>query len=153
MTRMRFAATVIVAGLMASPVMAMDGPPGDGWHHGDMDMLHGVNLTDSQKAQIHQIMKSDESAMRLTGKQMMELHEQLSSALLSGATMAQLSPILKQEEALRTEMDTQRLQTALKMRALLSAQQLAQAAALHAKLASLHAQEHELVGAPGPVPQ
>jgi Spy/CpxP family protein refolding chaperone len=82
-------------------------------------------------------------------EQLRSVHEQRATAILSsGAVTAEaLQPMVAQEETLRAQLDTIRLNTELQIRALLTPEQLAQAAATHAKLESLHEQEHAVVSA------
>jgi Spy/CpxP family protein refolding chaperone len=74
------------------------------------------------------------------------VHQQLDTAMLAGETLPQLLPIQRQEDMLREQIDAQRLAVAVQMRNVLTPDQLAQASAEHAKLASLREQEHAVMG-------
>lgn len=127
--------------------------PEGGWHHGgfggpDMEFLRGLNLTDAQKEQAHSIEKSTWEQARPLMEQMHALHEQEINLLLTaGTTQAQIGGIVAQEQAIRNQLDANRLATALQLRNLLTADQLIQAAELHSKLEALHEQEHEAISA------
>lgn len=134
---------------MAQPTEGMHGH----WGHGEgMEFLHGVTLTDAQKTQIHDIMKSSFATMKPLMEQARTLHEQqVNSFLAAGAVTAEsLQPALAKEEALRTQMDTARMNTMLQVRAVLTPEQLAQAASVHSQMEALHAQEHQVMGDPEP---
>ena len=60
-------------------------------------------------------------------------------------TEADLAPLVTQEEQLRTQLDQIRISTGLQMRAVLTASQLADAAAKQTQLVSLHEQERAVV--------
>jgi Spy/CpxP family protein refolding chaperone len=125
-------------------------PEGGGWGHGEgMEILHSLNLTDAQKEQVHGIEKAAWAQARPIMEQMHAVHEQLATALLASGnvTADQLAPMVTQEEQLRTQMDQMHLNTVLQVRALLTPEQLAQAGAVHQKLAALHDQEHAVIRA------
>jgi Spy/CpxP family protein refolding chaperone len=79
------------------------------------------------------------------------VHEQIMARLLSPGSVseADLAPLVQQEQALRAQMDEQRLARALAVRQVLTPQQLAEAAAKHQQIESLHQQEHQLMEPPG----
>jgi Spy/CpxP family protein refolding chaperone len=117
-----------------------------GFGGGDMEFLHGLNLTDAQKDQAKTIEKSAWSQARPLLEQMHSLHEQYINALLTaGSTQAQVAAIQQQEESVRNQLDADRLGTAMQLRALLTPEQLSQAADLHGKLEALHQQEREAI--------
>jgi Spy/CpxP family protein refolding chaperone len=122
-----------------------------GWHHGgpgggDMEFLHGLNLTDAQKDQAKTIEKSAWAQAKPLMEQLHTLHEQFITTLLTaGSTQVQAAAIQQQEESVRAQLDTDRLGTALQLRALLTPEQLSQAADLHSKLEALHQQEHDVI--------
>ena len=124
-------------------------------HGGGMEFLHGVTLTDTQRAQIEQIHKAGRAQMRPVWEQMHAVHEQIETAMLNPGTVTaeQLSPLVQQEEALRSKMDAAMLSEVLQARALLTPTQLAQAADTHAKLAALHEQEHAVMQQSAPAEQ
>jgi len=146
MTFQKTALAFAAVGLLAAPLRVLASPMDGGWHHDGMEFMHGVNLTDAQKQQIHQIAETARSQTRAAEENLRAIHQQLSAAMLSGETLQQLLPIQHQEDTLREQIDAQRLAVAVQMRNVLTPDQLAQASAEHAKLASLREQEHALMG-------
>jgi Spy/CpxP family protein refolding chaperone len=141
-------AAVTACALSATGV-AVAAPHG-GWGGGEgMELLHSVSLTDAQKEQAHAIEKAAWASSKPIMEQLRSVHEQRATAMLSsGAVTAEaLQPMVAQEESLRSQLDAIRLNTELQIRALLTPEQLAQAAATHAKLTALHEQEHAVVSA------
>jgi Spy/CpxP family protein refolding chaperone len=139
-------AAVVAAGFAAGPVVAQ--PMGQEWHHGGgMEFLHGLNLSDAQKAQVKEIHEATWKAMKPIMKQMRSIHEQMVNQMLAAGavTAEQLTPLVQEEEALRAQMDSAHLTETLQLRGVLTADQLAQAAATHTKLEALHAQEHAVM--------
>jgi Spy/CpxP family protein refolding chaperone len=124
--------------------------PGGDFHGGEgMEILHSLNLTDAQKDQAHQIEHAAWAQARPVMEQMHAVHEQLATAMLApGAVTADtLAPMVTQEQQLRAQLDSMRLNTALQIRALLTPEQLTEAAVTHQKLAALHEQEHAVMHA------
>lgn len=117
--------------------------------HG-MEFLHGLNLTDEQKTQMKAIGKAGWESMKPLMKQERALHEQEINQLLASGTVTaeQMQPLLAQEEALRTQIDTAHMETLVKMRSVLTAEQISAAATKHAQIEQLHEQEHALMGTP-----
>ena len=117
-----------------------------GHHHGN-ELFQGVALSDAQRDQVKQIEKAGWEQARGTFQQMHSVHEQVMARLLAPGSVseADLAPLVQQEQALRAQLDQQRLTAALQMRQVLTPQQLAQAAAKHQQLDSLHEQEHQLM--------
>jgi Spy/CpxP family protein refolding chaperone len=146
---MNFKPFLLAAGLtMAITGGAYADHEGGGWHHGggDLAFLHGVNLTDAQQAQVKEIQHTNWAQLKPIMKQVHAIHEQIASGFLAGQTAEQLSGLVSQEEALRTQLDSARLATAVQIRGILSPAQLSQAADTHAKMQALRAQEHEVMG-------
>jgi Spy/CpxP family protein refolding chaperone len=134
-----------VAGVaIAQPHYEGMGGPGHG-----MEFLHGLNLSAEQKTQMKEIGKASWASMKPLMKQERALHEQEINQLLASGTVTaeQMQPLLAQEEALRTQIDTARMETMVKMRNILTAEQLSSAATKHAQMEQLHEQEHALMGA------
>lgn len=119
-----------------------------GWHHGEgMEMLHSLNLTAMQKEHAHEIGHTAWTQSKPLMEQMHALHEQVTTQMLASgaATAEQFAPVMQQEQALRAQLDTIHLNTVLQIRALLTPEQLSQAASTHAKMEALHAQEHAVM--------
>ncbi len=117
-----------------------------GGHHEDA-LFHGVNLTDAQKDQIRTIEKAGWAQAKPTMEQVHALHEQIVARMLAPGALseADLAPLVTQEEQLRNQLDQIKLNSGLQMRAVLTASQLADAAAKHTQLVSLHEQERAVV--------
>ena len=117
---------------------------------GGMEMLHGLDLTDAQKSEVHKIVKANWAQMKPVMQQARALHEQIVTKLTGteAVTQADLTPLVQQEEQLRTQLDTARVSTALQIRGLLTPAQLAKAASTHQQLEALHEQERAIVGEP-----
>jgi Spy/CpxP family protein refolding chaperone len=144
---------VMAAGLaLAGTAVAQ--PPGE-FMHGrmggpGMEFMHGLNLTDAQKSEAHQIEKSTWEATKPLMEKMRAVHEARMTALLGTGTVTAetLKPSVAEEEALREQIDAIHLNAMLQLRGLLSADQLADAAAKHTQIEELHEQEHALMGRP-----
>ena len=122
-------------------------PEHEGWHHGGMELLRGVDLTDAQKTQIHQIVQATWAQMKPVAQQMRTVHEQIIGDLLGSAsvTQEQLTPLVQQEEQLRAQVDAAKLSSALQIRGVLTQAQLAKAATVHQQLSALHEQEQSVI--------
>jgi len=152
---MKFRQMMMAAGVaLAVSGVALGQPMGGEFHHGGgMEFLHGLNLTDAQKAQLKEIHQAGWKQMKPIMTQMRSIHEQMVNRMLAAGevTPEALSPLVQQEESLRNQMDAIHLSQTLQMRALLTPEQLAQAASTHAKLETLHQQEHAVMtGEEGP---
>jgi len=134
------------------PFAAMaEGPAGGGhWHghnRGDLAFLTGVQLTDAQREQVHQLMHTSFTQIKPLEQQLHTLYQQIGDQMASTASVdqAQLTSLLQRAEQVRGEIDQQHLETALQVRALLTPEQLAQAAQAHQQLQSLRAQMNSVV--------
>ena len=137
-------ATSLVA-LLPLGAMAEGGPGGGHWHgrHGrDLAFLAGVPLTDQQQEQIHQLLHAGFEQIKPLRQQIHDLHRQVGDALAGSGSVdqGQLTGLEQQIAQLRGQIDQQRLETALQVRALLTPEQLAQAAQAHQQLRSLREQ-------------
>ena len=119
-------------------------------HHGmqGMEILHALHLTDAQKSQVHEAEHAAWSQAKPIMADMRKIHEQMANELTTAGpvTPDQLAPMMQQEEQLRTQLDQIHVNTIVQIRNLLTPEQVAQAAAMHQKLAALHQQEHEITG-------
>ncbi len=113
-----------------------------GGHHGD-ELFHGIALNDAQKSQMKTIEQAGWTQAKPTMEQVRSIHEQIIARMLAPGSVseADLAPLVTQEEQLRSQLDQIRLNSGLQMRAVLTASQLADAAAKHTQLVSLHEQE------------
>jgi Spy/CpxP family protein refolding chaperone len=149
---------ILVAALCAAlvPLAAIAAPDGAGRHHhgghGPLSFLQGVTLTPEQKTQVHQIMQASWTQAKPLMQQLRADHKQIDDLLAGTGTVteAQLTGIQQQAGQLQQQLASQRLATALQVRALLSPAQLAQAAQTHQQLQSLHQQERAVFQAAHP---
>jgi Spy/CpxP family protein refolding chaperone len=149
--------TLIAALCVAAvPFAALAAPGGQGGHHGGhrggFNFLEGVTLTPDQKTQIQQIMQTSRGTTKPLAQQLHADRRQIGDLLASSGavTQAQLSTIQQQADQIRQQLESQRLATALQIRALLTPAQLTQSAQTHAKLESLHEQERAVFEAADP---
>ena len=134
----------------AAPLALAQGWHGHGPGGGDGDVvaiMHQLDLTASQKAQLHALMQQDRQATAGTRDALRAVQQQIETAMFStgAVTSSQLAPLLQQKEQYQATLDQARLQTAIAARAVLTTAQLSRASSLHQQLASLHAQEHALM--------
>jgi Spy/CpxP family protein refolding chaperone len=123
-----------------------------GGEHDALMFLRGVQLTDTQRTQIHELMHDSFASHRTQMEQLHQLHKQIEDAIIStgAADKNAILALQKQASAIRDELDADRITTALQVRALLTPSQQAQIASVHQKMEDLHAQEHALMGDPRP---
>ena len=142
-------ATVAACALVGGVALAQPrGEQHGSWHGGEgMEILHSLNLTDAQKEQAHSIEKAAWGQAKPIMEQMHAVHEQMANALLGSGTVTteQLSPMVTQEEQYRTQLDQIHINAMVQVRALLTPEQVTQAAAMHQKLEALHEQEREVL--------
>ncbi len=133
--------------MMGGPHMMMHGPGGPPFF---MMLLKSANLTADQKTHVHQILGSDRAAMRAKFEQLHAIHEQIADKLLSTGQVSatDLTPLVQQAAAIQQQIDTQHLDTAIKIRALLTSDQLSKVAQTHQKLKGLFDQMRTLMGPP-----
>ncbi len=160
-----FAATAIVALSLAGVALTQEmGRPGPGFAFGGHHMMMGpggpppfmmllrsANLSADQLKQVRQILESDHATVRNNFEQLHNIHEQIADKLLApgAVTASDLAPLEQQAAQLQNQIDNQQLQTALKIRALLTADQLNKVAQTHQKLKGLFEQMRTLMGPPG----
>ncbi len=140
----------VVAGLLAAGAVqaqGMHGGPHGGMGHGYLGFLQGVTLTDAQQTRMHDIMHASWQQLKPQMQQLRTLREQIGSDLASTAAIStpQLVALQQQAQTLQNQLDQAKLATAMQVRALLTPDQLAQAATVHAQLAALHQQEHAVL--------
>ncbi len=117
-----------------------------GGHEGG-ELFHAVNLSDAQKSQMKTIQQAGWAQAKPAMEQARAVHEQIMARMLAPGSVseADLAPLVTQEEQLRAQLDQMRISSGLQMRAVLTASQLADAAARHTQLVSLHEQERAVV--------
>ncbi len=144
--------TAAIACGLAIAGVAYAQPHGEFGHGGPgaMGFLHGVSLTDEQKAQVKSIEKASWASIKPLMEKLRSAHEaQVNKLLGTGAvTVESLQPDVAQEESLRQQIDAIHTSTMVQLRNVLTAEQLAQAATKHAQIEQLHEQEHAVMGEP-----
>jgi Spy/CpxP family protein refolding chaperone len=152
-----------VLGLTATqPLMAQTTPSGMGHPHmmvmgGGMAGMHGgglmmllrsANLTPAQQSQVQQIVASAQPQMKALHAQMEALHQQIADRLLSPGQVsaADVRPLVHKMTAVEAQLTESMTTTAIAIRNVLTAEQLAQLTKLHKKLQSLHSQIRGLLG-------
>ena len=107
-------------------------------------------MTPEQRAQLGDVMKAEKPAMRSLFEKMRTAHEELADRVFAPGklTAADLEPQVKKMAALREELVQQALATTLKVRDLLTAEQLAEAAKKKNRLRELGQEMRSLLPEP-----
>ena len=164
MTRKTWMVGALCAALLPLAALAQpgDGPDGmpmhfHGGHGPDSALLQGVTLTDAQRTQIQTIHQTNWATAKPLMEQLHATEEQITTALLASGSVntAQLTTLESTASSLRSQLDQQRLNNELHVRAVLTSAQLAQAATTHVQVEALHEQMHSLMhaGAQNPTAQ
>jgi Spy/CpxP family protein refolding chaperone len=143
--------TAAIAGALAIAGVANAQPHGEFGHGpGAMGFLHGITLTDEQKAQVKSIEQASWASLKPLMEKMRTAHEAQVNKLLGAGTVTvdTLKADVAQEESLREQIDAIHTSTMVELRNLLTPEQLAAAASKHAQIEQLHEQEHALMGEP-----
>jgi Spy/CpxP family protein refolding chaperone len=113
-----------------------------------MMLLKSANLTDAQKQQVHEIMKSEHQQMKAVHQQFAAIHEQLADKLLSPGkvTAAELAPLEQKAYRYQQQIDQSMVDTAISIRSVLTSDQLNHLAQVHKQLQSLHSQIQGIMG-------
>jgi len=149
------ALTVLIA--LASPALA-EGP---GMFHGGgafggpppmqgedpMRILQGIKLTPDQETQVHKILEAHRAGLHDQFDQLRGAQDALASALLRPGTVtaSDLKPLLDRTLQARQQLAESGLQAMLEVRAVLTPDQLAKAAARRARMKELEAQMRSLL--------
>lgn len=164
---MRFHRLLLAFGLLAVSAMPMAafaayggrGPGGPDAFGGPMPMplmmiLRHVNLTADQQSQIQQILEANFTQNQPLMQQLRSTRESIADKILSPGKVsaADLAPMQAQEARLHQQLAQNMAATALKLRAVLTPEQLSQAASLHSKIKALHDQMRALMGDQPPPP-
>ncbi len=135
--------------------MGSMGPMGmhDGPDHGMMGMkvlLRAAHLTPDQRNQVRDIVRGSHQEAQPLMEQLHQLHEQIASKLAGtgSVTLAELTPLQQQVNAVQGQVEQLRLKAALQIRALLTAEQLQRVAATHQKLLTLREEMRDVMGPP-----
>lgn len=137
--------SALAVALFAGAAIAADqGTEGGPMHHGMMMHhgfdhgfglpLHQLNLTDDQKTQIHQIMKTEHATMKPLMQQEFQAHQQMMQLVTSGNfDQAKASAIATQASQTRVQLEVEHAKIASQVYNLLSSDQKAQVADMMAK--------------------
>ncbi len=134
---------LVAAVLWTAPAFARGGH--GGW--GGMSVLHGLDLTDAQKTQVHQIFQNHRPQFRTLGSQMRTAQQELTDKLYGPdpVTPADLAPLSQQISQLRDQLSQERLKVAMEIRGVLTPDQLAKATQIRQQLRQLRSQERTLL--------
>ena len=128
-----------------------------GMHGPEAALLSGVNLSSVQQTQVQQLRDAARTQAKPLMQQLRSLHEQIDGLLFAAGAVdtTKLTALRTQEATLRGQLDDLHLNTILQVRSVLTPAQLAQAAATHTQMESLHDQMHNLMhqGAQSPTAQ
>jgi periplasmic protein CpxP/Spy len=113
-----------------------------------MMLLKSANLTEAQRQQVREIMKSEHQQMKSVHQQVEAIHEQLADKLLSPGkvTAAELAPLEQKAYRYQQQIDQSMVDTALAIRNVLTSDQLNHLAQVHKQLQSLHSQIQSIMG-------
>jgi Spy/CpxP family protein refolding chaperone len=113
-----------------------------------MMLLKSANLTDAQKQQVHEILKSEHQQMRTVHQQFEAIHEQLADKLLSPGKVsaADLAPLEQKAFHYQQQIDQSMVDTAIAIRNILTSDQISHLAQVHKQLQSLHTQIQSIMG-------
>lgn len=145
-----FLALVPLAALAQTASDAADGPMRRhhaGFHQSELGFLRGVTLTAAQQTQLHQLTRTERANTAAARQQLRAIRQEIGDKLAStdAVTATQLTALQQKADQLRQQLETQRLATALQVRALLTPAQLAQSAQVHQQLAQLRAQARSVL--------
>jgi periplasmic protein CpxP/Spy len=143
-------AALLPLAAVAQPGDAPDGMPmhfHGGMRGPDSALLQGVTLTSAQQAQIASIHQTNWAAAKPIMQQLRATETQIHDLLLAAGSVntTQLTALQQTASSLHAQLDAQRLNTMLQVRAVLTSAQLAQAASTHAQMQALHDQMHSLM--------
>jgi len=151
---------LLAAGLHEAHAFGHGGTGGCGRRHMMMGMGGGPGMmplpmllsvmTPEQRAQLGDIMKAEKPAMRTLFDKLRTAHEDLADRLFAPGklTTADIDPQVKKIEALRGQLMQQALATTLKVRGMLTPEQLAEAAKKKTRLRELSEEMRTLLPEP-----
>jgi periplasmic protein CpxP/Spy len=153
----RFLPALIVSIALASSALAegpamfheRGGPGGVPPMQGEdpMRILQGIKLTPQQETQVHQILETNRANLRDLFAKLRAAQDALATALLrpGNVSAADVTPLLDNTLQIRRQLAERGLDTMLQVRAILTPDQLAKAAARRAKMKELEAQMRALL--------
>ena len=137
-----------VIGPMAGPPGTP--PPGLALPPPFMAALRAADLTPAQQDKLRQIMDSGRDQSDGAMRQLHSIHEQMADKLLGTApiTEADLAPLAQQASQVDQQVQQQWLQTALRVRAILTPDQLTRMNSFHRQVTAINAQIEALMHSP-----
>lgn len=143
------AAGVFALALVAAPAAAQM----HGHRHGGTAgiplpmILHSANLTSAQREKVHAIMKSQFATLKPLMAQLKAGRDAVAKAYLApgNVTAAKLQPLVTANEKTQSEIDKAFLDTAIQIRGVLTAEQIAHAGSVYSQMQSLHEQMRKLM--------
>ena len=156
---------VVTLALIAGVAFAQGGDDAESMHRGmgmmhhgfmgggDLGLpLHQLNLTDDQKTQVHQIMKSEHANMKPLMQQEFQSHQQLIQLITSGNfDQAKAAAIATQESQTHLQLEVEHAKIASQIYQLLDSTQKAKVSdiiAKHQQMMQEHMQKHNDEQAP-----
>ena len=147
----------LAAGIFALAISAAPASAHMHGHHGGAVgvplpiILHSANLTAKQHEQIHAIMKSQFATIKTLFEQLRTGRHAVAEKYLSAGKVSEsdLAPLVAANEKTQSQIDQAMLQTALKIRAVLTPQQLAKAGSTYSQMHALHEQMRALMFSKG----
>jgi Spy/CpxP family protein refolding chaperone len=111
-------------------------------------ILRGAHLTPDQQTRVREILAAHRTTMRTLTEQLRQAQEAMTDKLFAPGSVqaADLQPSVQRVAQLRTQLLQESSQIALEVRALLTPEQLAQAAQVKDRLRALSAEMRQLVG-------
>jgi periplasmic protein CpxP/Spy len=143
---------------LPATALAQMGPPMRGEGMGQLGplkmLLRSANLTADQLSQVRELMQSQRSQVQPIEKQIRALREQMADKLLAvgSLTAADFASLQQQLTQLQTQLADQTLKTALKIRALLSNEQLTRMNQVNQRVQSMHKEMESLMNPEGSPP-
>lgn len=112
-----------------------------------MRILQGVQLTPDQQTQVHKILEANHASLHDLFDQLHAAQDALATALLGpgNVTAADVKPLLDRTLQIRQQLAQHGLEAVLQVRAVLTPDQLAKAAARRARMKELEAQMRALL--------
>ncbi len=119
--------------------------------------LQAAHLTPDQRAQVDQILQSNRARVAPLADQLRSVHEQIANKLLGPGAVSEsdLAPLENQAAQLDAQIQQQALNASIRIRALLTPEQVTRMAQFHQKMAALQAQMQALTneGSQQPSPE
>jgi Spy/CpxP family protein refolding chaperone len=112
-----------------------------------MAALRAIQLTPDQQSKLRQIMDSERSQSEAAMSHLHSIHEQITNKLLGTGRVseAELAPLSRQANEIDRQVQERSLNTALRVRAFLTPEQLATMNQFHQQVTSINAQIEKLM--------